>query len=83
MKQKSALVRFLIVLVGLIVIGLVAVAPTPDGLSGQGKLALVIFLVAHLAARFHHHLLGHRGYADRDYRLGDGRLAAVARNIDA
>ena len=46
MKQKSALVRFLIVLVGLIVIGLVAVAPTPDGLSGQGKLALVIFLVS-------------------------------------
>ncbi len=46
MKEKSALVRFIIVIAGLALIGGVAVAPTPDGLSYQGKLALVIFVVS-------------------------------------
>lgn len=46
MKEKSAALRFGIIVVGLIILALAAIAPTPDGLSGTGKLALVIFVVS-------------------------------------
>lgn len=46
MKEKSVALRFGIIAVGLIILGLIAIAPTSDGLSGQGKLALGIFIIS-------------------------------------
>lgn len=46
MKEKSKALRLAVIVVGLIVLALVAVAPTPDGLSAQGKLALAVFVVS-------------------------------------
>lgn len=46
MKEKSAVIRFGIIALGVIVLVALGVTPTPEGLSWAGKMSLGIFVVA-------------------------------------